>query len=375
MKKAQVIIIGGGLAGLTAAIDLCKHGLEVVLFEKTSYPQHKVCGEYLSTEIIPYFEFLGLELERLQAPEINKMEFSLNSGETISCDLKSGGLGISRFTLDHYLYKYALSLGCQVIHASVENIEFIKNEFHLQIAGTESYKTRLLLGAYGKRSGLDKILSRDFIGSRSGWLAVKAHYINENYPDNLVSLHNFKGGYCGLSRTELNTINVCYLASYKSFKKVRNTQEFKEKVLMRNPRLQEFFKESKQVFEKELSIAQVSFKKRSLVEKHILMLGDAAGLIHPLCGNGMAMAVHSAKIVADSIRKNVSSGTIHREGVEYDYMRGWHRNFNSRLRNGRILQNILLHENLTSISQNILKAIPGLMPQIIKSTHGKPIYV
>ena len=51
MKKTQVIIIGGGLAGLTAAIDLCQKGIEVNLFEKDEYPHHKVCGEYLSNEI------------------------------------------------------------------------------------------------------------------------------------------------------------------------------------------------------------------------------------------------------------------------------------------------------------------------------------
>ena len=57
---ADVIIIGGGLAGLTNAIHLSKLGKKVLLIEKNEYPKHKVCGEYISNEVLPYLEFLGL---------------------------------------------------------------------------------------------------------------------------------------------------------------------------------------------------------------------------------------------------------------------------------------------------------------------------
>ena len=375
MKKTQVIIIGGGLAGLTAAIDLCQKQIEVILFEKNRYPHHKVCGEYLSNEVVPYLDSLNIDLSSLAPPRINKMEYSSKTGDIINCDLNLGGIGISRHGLDHHLYKKASDLGCIFKFTSVNEVRFIKNSFRVSFGNDEEYKSDYVFGAFGKRSNIDKVLKRDFFKNQSGWLAVKAHYKNSDYPDDLVSLHNFEGGYCGLSRTEMNSINVCYLATYDSFKRYKNTDDYRYEVLMKNPLLKEFFDNSEMIFDKELSIAQVNFEKKSLIEDHIIMIGDSAGLIHPLCGNGMAMAIHSAKLAVHEIGKYYSKESIGRVEVETYYQKNWSKNFNNRIKAGRILQRILLNGSLSNISQNLISRFPGLMPQIIKSTHGKPVYV
>jgi flavin-dependent dehydrogenase len=70
--NASVIIVGGGLAGLCSAIHLSKTGTEVILIEKNNYPKHKVCGEYISNEVLPYLEWLGLNIELLQPTLNNK---------------------------------------------------------------------------------------------------------------------------------------------------------------------------------------------------------------------------------------------------------------------------------------------------------------
>ena len=59
--KYEVVIIGGGLAGLSAAIDLKKRGRSVGLIEKASFPRHKVCGEYVSNEVLPYLQSIGFD--------------------------------------------------------------------------------------------------------------------------------------------------------------------------------------------------------------------------------------------------------------------------------------------------------------------------
>ena len=59
--QADVLIIGGGLAGLCAGIDLAQAGYEVLLFEPKAYPRHKVCGEYISNEVLPYLKSLGFD--------------------------------------------------------------------------------------------------------------------------------------------------------------------------------------------------------------------------------------------------------------------------------------------------------------------------
>ncbi len=375
MKYNRVIIIGGGLAGLTAAIDLSGKGFHVILFEKDQYPHHKVCGEYLSKEVLPYLDSLDIYLDGLQPPQINELVFSSNSGLTTRCSLEMGGLGLSRFTLDHFLYKKAKENGCEIINATVKSVEFTNNIFKVITNREQIYISDIALGAYGKRSNIDNYLDRDFFRNSSSWLAVKAHYLNKDYPGNLVSLHNFEGGYCGLSRTELNTINMCYLASYKSFKKYKNTRDFRNEVLIKNPRLKEFFDNSTMVFDKELTIAQVNFDRKSLVQDHILMIGDAAGLIHPLCGNGMAMAIHSAKTASDAIYKHIIAGGKNRLDLESNYKVTWRNLFEKRIKAGRILQNILLRNSISVVSQEMINLFPGLMPFIIKRTHGKPIYV
>ena len=55
-NRREVLILGGGLAGLTSAIHLLKLGLQVTVIEKNNYPKHKVCGEYISNEVLPYLD-------------------------------------------------------------------------------------------------------------------------------------------------------------------------------------------------------------------------------------------------------------------------------------------------------------------------------
>jgi flavin-dependent dehydrogenase len=122
--KPDVVIIGGGLAGLTSAIHLSKFGLKVTLIEKNEYPKHKVCGEYVSNEVLPYYQWLGLEISVLKPSTISKVAFSTAKGKMISGDLLLGGFGISRFELDHYLFEKAIENGCQIIQDTVSDIQF-----------------------------------------------------------------------------------------------------------------------------------------------------------------------------------------------------------------------------------------------------------
>jgi len=373
VKKADIVIVGGGLAGLTAAIHLAANGLQIRLFEKETYPHHKVCGEYLSREILPYLQTLNIPLSQLNPVEINKLVYSTPQGNTINTDLPLGGLGISRYALDNFLFLKAKEMGVEIVNESVVSADFQKDKFLIKTLQGSETTADLVIGAFGKRSLLDKKLNRDFIDKKSGWLAVKSHYQLDGYSNNTVSLHNFKGGYCGLSKTETGAVNVCYLATYKSFKNHKNSQEYKNEVLCKNPHLNSFFDQATPMFEKELTIAQVSFDKKSLVENHILMLGDAAGLIHPLCGNGMAMAIHSAKLASESILQHYKPSGFQRNEIEKSYTRQWDFHFKSRLKTGRILQKILLNPGLAEISQSLIKAFPTVLPKIIVKTHGRPV--
>ena len=367
----NVLIIGGGLAGLTSAIHLSKLGLEVTLIEKNEFPKHKVCGEYISNEVLPYLQWLDLQISDLKPTYISKITFSTDKGKIISGNLPLGGFGISRYELDHYLYLKAIKNGCQIIQDTVTDIQFIEDEFRISTSNTLELKSKIVIGAFGKRSNIDQKLNRDFILKKSPWLAVKAHYSGD-FPSDLVGLHNFKGGYCGVSKVENNLINICYLVDYETFKQYKNIEEFQSKVIYKNPHLKTVFENCELLFEKPLTISQISFEKKETVENHILMIGDTAGLIHPLCGNGMAMAIHSAKIVSELVIDFLDNKISSRKELEEKYAQEWNRNFKSRLRMGRFLSKILQTEKLTAFLMQLLVIFPFLLPLIIKKTHGKP---
>lgn len=370
--KTSVIIVGGGLAGLTAAIHLLKIGVEVILIEKNEFPKHKVCGEYISNEVLPYFKWLNLDIEELQAVSISKLQFSIESGKTINSSLPLGGFGISRYALDEFLYKKAVAAGCQMIQDNVESIVFNENQFEVSTSNNGIFESEIVLGAFGKRSNIDQKLSRKFINKKSSWLAVKAHY-SFDFPDDVVGLHTFEGGYCGISKVEDNRVNVCYLANYDTFKKFRNIEEYQQKVVSVNPHLKYVFQKGKMLFEKPLTISQISFEKKNAVENHILMIGDTAGLIHPLCGNGMAMAVHSAKIVSELIGDYLNGKIVSRTELEQRYQTVWRTHFEERLKTGRFLTKMLERPKLAEAIMNFLVLFPFLLAVIIRKTHGKSI--
>src|SRR3954467_1186970 len=108
----DVIIAGGGLAGLTSAIHLSRAGLHVTIVEKHPYPIHKVCGEYISNEILPYLQWLGADPAVLEPARINRVCISSVSGKSVETGLPVGGFGVSRYSLDQFLMQQALNNGC-----------------------------------------------------------------------------------------------------------------------------------------------------------------------------------------------------------------------------------------------------------------------
>jgi flavin-dependent dehydrogenase len=370
--EKKIMIIGGGLAGLTCALHLLKEGFEVTLIERNDYPHHKVCGEYISNEVLPYLQWLDADPHELLPVPINRLSVSSLTGAIVGCTLPLGGFGLSRFALDNFLYEKALKRGCTLIKDRVTDIIFKNDEFELSTAKPGILKAKLVIGAFGKRSALDQKLARGFIQRKSPWIAVKAHYSGV-IPSDLVQLHNFTGGYCGVSAVENNLINICYLADYESFKACKNLDDFQKKVLYQNPQLKRIFEESTMLFDRPLTISQVSFAKKELVCNHVLMIGDTAGLIHPLCGNGMAMAMHSAKICAELSIEYLRGAIISRSALEKQYTSVWNTNFKNRLLMGRFLSGMIRNDKLFKPMQALLHQFALALPLIVKMTHGKPI--
>ena len=367
-------VIGGGLAGLSLSILLSKAGYKTILFEKEKYPFHKVCGEYISLESWNFIEKLGLKLSDLSLPIIKNLIVSSPNGNTISTKLDLGGFGISRFFLDNELKKIALENGVIIYEETKVTDVVIHNEiFKIQYNGGEIF-SKIAAGSFGKRSNMDVKWQRNFIKQKSNklnnYIGVKYH-VKNNLAEDTIALHNFKNGYCGVSKIENGESCLCYLTTAKNLKENQNSiKEMEEKVLFKNPFLKKIFTESEFLFEEPVTISQISFDKKDQVENHILMLGDSAGMITPLCGNGMSMAFHSAKIAFEKIDLFLK-GEFIREEMENEYVKQWNTEFGSRLKTGRFIQKLFGKEKLTNLIINILKPFPFIVNRMVKSTHGK----
>lgn len=364
--RKTIIIIGGGLSGLTAAILLSRAGFEVTLIEKKTYPFHRVCGEYVSNEVLPFLRSLDFDFAELSPSAITQLAISSPSGQLFKSALDLGGFGLSRYTLDNYLYQKAIDEEVQfMLNCKVTEIHFIAEKFEIKLSNNTILNSDLVIAAYGKQSNLDK--NRKFFHTRSPYLGVKYH-VKIDFPIDLVQLDNFEGGYCGTVKIENDRYNLCYLSQNKQLKKYGSIEEMEKQVLFKNPFLRERFLNADFINKRPEVINEISFEQKPLVENHVLYCGDAAGMISPLCGNGMAMAIHAAKILSETIIEH----HLNREILEKTYHTRWENIFESRLRLGRFTQKLFGRRMLSELTVKSLKAIPKLSTYIVKRTHGNP---
>ena len=367
----DIIIIGGGLAGLISAIQLAEAGLSVLVIEKKAYPFHRVCGEYISNEVVPFLRSIDAYPEALQPKSIQRLLLTSASGRSETMPLDLGGFGVSRYALDDFLYQRAQRAGAEfLLETSVQGVTFQDDHFTVTLPQQQQRTARVVVGGYGKRSRLDKTLDRPFMQQRSAYIGVKYH-VKIDFPDDLIALHNFEEGYCGISRVEGDRCNVCYLGSRASLRTHGSIEAMEERVLWRNPYLRKIFRQGEFLFDRPEVINEVSFAPKQPVVQHVLMAGDTAGLITPLCGNGMALAIHSAKILAELIVGHYRSAGFDRLALEKAYAQQWRRHFATRLWVGRQVQRLFGSRWTSEGGVQLMKTLPGVAAQLMRRTHGR----
>ena len=370
----DVAIIGGGLAGLATAILIAQSGYSVILFEKEKYPFHKVCGEYVSLESWNFLMQLGLPLPQMGLPIIDTLLLTAPNGNAFKTKLPLGGFGISRYYLDSQLVEIAKQSGVHILdNTKVDDVVF-NTKFQIT-AHPNKFFSSVCCAAYGKRSNLDIKWKRNFLNSPNqrleNYVGIKYH-IRTNWEKNTIGLHNFENGYCGISKIEQDKYCLCYMTVADNLKKSNNNiSQLEENLLYKNPYLKKIFLDSEKIESFPVTISQINFNRKTQIENGVLMLGDSAGMITPLCGNGMSIALHSAKIAA-TIIKDFLEQKISRQEMEERYTKEWTHLFANRLKTGRILQNFFGSDRLSNVFVSSFSTFPFLARPLIKMTHGKP---
>lgn len=368
----DVIIIGGGLAGLISGLELARKGFAVTLIERKVYPFHKVCGEYVSNEVKGYITSLGLDLDALGVARISQFQFTSPSGRSLEAPLDLGGFGISRYTLDYELFRLGQEAGITfILGKTAEAVEVGPLGGEVTLNDGRILQARVLIGAFGKRTRLDKTLGRAFMTQPSPYIGVKYH-IRTDFPKDRIALHNFQDGYCGVSAIEDDKYCLCYLTTRENLRQHGTISAMEAAILHRNPHLQAMYTNADFLYEKPEVINEISFAPKRAVENHMLMVGDTAGLITPLCGNGMAMAIHGAKVASELVTTFLQN-KVSRPELEEQYQAAWQRLFARRLWVGRTVQRLFGDEWLSELAVTVFRTVKPALHGVMRQTHGAVI--
>lgn len=373
----EAAIVGGGLAGLSAAITLAQAGARVTLFEAKTYPYHRVCGEYLSPECGHVLAALGVgeTIRALAPPAMHTAAITTPDGTTWEGVLPPGGIGLSRYALDDLLADRARALGVEVCQGTtITAIDGnLASGYTLRArrpAGGADHAARVVLCAHGKRGALDRALSRPFLKTPQPYIGLKAHYDGPPLPGR-VELHTFDGGYCGLSHIEGGRTNLCLLARTEAFQAngTDGIDGFIAWIASQNAHMRCWLDQAVRVTEWS-SIHQVPFVFKERAIREMLMVGDAAGLIAPLAGDGMGMALQGGQMAA-AHTLDYLTGRVSSEAFAPGYAAAWGTRFASRLRLGRFLQACLLRPRLASGGLRVLNTLPALGRYFVTHTRDE----
>ena len=369
----DAVIIGGGLAGCSSAIQLAERGKRVLLLEKQQYPAHKLCGEFLSVEVLAMFKRLGIQeaVWKAGAHRIDRTLITTPEGAVFESALPGTALGLRRYTLDQLLFERARTAGVDARDGmAVRAIAGTFADGFQVTTADETFAARLVLGAYGKRSILDRKLNRTFVQAKSPFVAFKAHYEGVDMPG-VIELHAFPGGYCGLSHVEEGQVNACWIAHGEALKTAGGTPEgMIDHSFGQNPALAARFEAMERVSDKFIAVSQITFVPKGAFSGDICMIGDTAGMIAPMCGDGMAMALRAAELAVPLVAAFLD-GEVDTETFRTQHERAWHREFGLRMRLGRWMHHAYCRPAVARLGVGAVRRMPGLGRWLIRKTRGE----
>jgi flavin-dependent dehydrogenase len=352
----DVVIVGGGPAGASAAIHLAMHGVRVLIAEQKKFPRAKLCGEFISPECLDHFARLGVAERMLDADGtmLTETSFYTRGGKRIGVpsdwfgDGHAAALGLSRAEMDAQLLRRAREVGANVMEETqAVNLLFDNERVHgvlLKKSEREEFQIRaaVTIDATGRTRALARRAERQKPGEKGArkptnarLVAFKTHLEGARGATGHCEIYCYRRGYGGLNSVENGLSNLCFIASAKDVRACGGDAErVMREVVAGNQRAAWTLAEARSVTPW-LAVSLDGFGRRKLVPTDgLLAIGDAASFIDPFTGSGMLMALESGELAAAAILRHLAAlpdgGTF--QILANDYRDGYRQRFNSRLR-------------------------------------------
>lgn len=316
-ERHPLIVAGGGPAGAAAAAHLAREGFRPLLLERTTAPHHKVCGEFLSWEAQAYLDELGLDLRALGAAPIHAVRIS-EGAALVEAALPFTGLGLSRRTLDEALLTRAKEFGAEIRRGPVvREVAPEDGQLTVRLRGGEEIAAKTVFLATGKHdlhAPRRPQADNGLIGFKTYWALAPRQVAALT---GAVEVALFEGGYAGLQSVEGGMANLCLLARAELFERAGRSWDGLLALLReRSPHLDARLDGAAALLDRPLTISQVPYgfvhRPAAGDPPGLYRLGDQMGVIPSFCGDGMAIALHSAKLAAMSRLGHEQAAVYHR---------------------------------------------------------------
>jgi geranylgeranyl reductase family protein len=311
----DVVIVGGGPAGAAAAARLAARGLLTVLVDRASFPRDKVCGDFVGPMALAELADLGVAQTDAFGATSTMANLALHVDADEPAVLKvpqvdgipGYGRVIPRLQLDAWILDAARQAGATVLDGrKAEAVEQAPDAITVRgrsAAGPWQLRTRLLLGADGSNSMVARTLRGGVPPSQDRITAVRAYFDDVEGPDGQGDIW-FRGdtfpGYHWLFPTGGGSANLGVGMVVSTYPQTgRNLREMLLRLTAEDASLR-FRLRGARMRGKVLGHPLTTYNPRlPLIGDRMMLLGDAAGLINPLNGEGIQYALHSARWAAD----------------------------------------------------------------------------
>ncbi|MFD0616205.1 NAD(P)/FAD-dependent oxidoreductase [Paenibacillus sp. GCM10027629] len=377
---ADVVVLGGGMAGSCIAKALADRQWETALIDRQTFPRHKVCGEFLSPETQSTLHALGLTetVAALHPQRIERARLIFEHGGEIELPIPGSAWGLSRYAMDEALHSAAMQAGAQLhLSTTVTGIEQRGKGYTVrtkQGENTSLFHARAVIAAWGANSRVAHTGHRPNAAAsgQQAYIGVKTHYDGLTM-EPVIEMYFFRGGYLGLCPIEDGRVNAAALLSRSKFAKAgKSVLSILESAVQRNRRLAARLAAAVPSPGTQAAIAPVYLQRKPAPWDGFPRLGDASAMIAPLCGDGMSMALRSAALCAP-LADSYLRGNLSLQDWEQRFTQEILREFSGPLRWGSVLQWLMGKPVTQQLLPIAARIAPVLANGLVQATRLKPL--